>query len=118
MEPEERFFQRTFLRKAFSNFRAEMQTAQGTAADKREGKAASDGLGLHLVAVDSVRLALAIHTQSVRRFAPCGVTLFGATEVSSVSSAQPEKVTVPPTIRRVTKLGFRRLVMKHNSKIQ
>ena len=86
MEPEECFFQRTFLRKAFSNFRAEMQTAQGTAADKREGKAASDGLGLHLVAVDSVRLALAIHTQSVRRFAPCGVTLFGATEVE----LQPE----------------------------
>ena len=34
MEPEERFIQRTFLRKAFSKFRAEMQTAQGTAADK------------------------------------------------------------------------------------
>ena len=62
MEPEECFFQRTFLRKAFSNFRAEMQTAQGTATYKGEGKAASDGLGLHLVAADSIRLALAVDT--------------------------------------------------------
>ena len=86
MKPEVRFFQRTFLRKAFSNFRAEMQTAQGTAADKGEGKAASDGLGLHLVAVDSVWLALAVDTQPVRRFAPCGVALFGITRVE----LQPE----------------------------
>ena len=63
-----------------------MQTAQGTAADKGEGKAASDGLGLHLVAVDSIRLALAVDTQPVRCLAPCGVTLFGVTEVE----LQPE----------------------------
>ena len=81
MEPEERFIQRTFLRKAFSKFRAEMQTAQGTAADKGESKAAGDGLGLHLVAVDSIRLVLAIDTQPVRRFAPCRVALLGIAEV-------------------------------------